>query len=140
MTLTRLAAPLFVLLAACSGEHSSDPAPAADTSSDLRASSCRGLLGTDASHYATSAPNVARELAAAVGPSFVTGGVTSISGVLRASSSTSPYTYAATLELGSWSMVGTTTFDGASGSELFVRIENAPAHTLFDAMTSATQT
>lgn len=152
----RFLGPVFVLtLAACSGgslpsgESESEAQPET-SASEIKGASCRGVLATDATHYAASAPNVARELAASLAPSFVVNGSAFLPGVLRASSSQSPYAYAATLELATWSTMSTTAFDGApaANGSLVIRLQGHPvtdangkaAKVLFDAMTNAAQT
>lgn len=126
-----------VALAACApSEPGAAPDDTESTESNLSATG-RGVVATNASDYALASPNVAREL--------VESGVGDIPGVLGASSSTSPYAYAATLELSAWSSVSTTTFDGgvAAPGRLYVRVDGAPgsrtgkvAKKIFDAMTN----
>lgn len=126
-----------------------DPESAETTGSELSVARSLGVVGTDGTGYAASAPNVARELAASLDPRLVTNGVAHVPGVVRAASSTSPYAYAATVELGAWSSISTTSFDLASGSSLYVWVGGSPtndvrgfkaAKALFDALTNATQT
>jgi hypothetical protein len=143
--------PLLLSISACAdpaGETASGPEIDA-TSSELQGASCRALTGLDGTGYAPGAPNVARELASSVGPAFVTKGSAFIPGVLRATQSTSPYAYAATLDLAAWSSISTTSFDSSSETSLYVWVGGSPtedvrqnklAKTLFDAMTNGLET
>jgi hypothetical protein len=105
------------------------------TESDLSATGGRGVLATDMTNYALNRPNAARELEEL--------GIAEIPGVLSASSSTSPYMHAGRLDLAAWSDVSTTSFDGASGSALYVRAQGKPtsragkvAKKIYDAMSN----
>ncbi len=142
---------LVVLGVACApADPGSETTTASESAeSDLAASGGRGVIATDATGYALTAPNVARELAASIGAGspFVTNGAVSIPNVLRATSSTSPYAYAATLELKAWTGVAASGPDGApsSNGQLWVRIEGASssaqgkmARAIYDAMTAVT--
>ena len=132
-----VAAPLLSLLVACAADSASAPGEAqqsASSEAELTADG-RGLMALDHANYALNAPNVARELAES--------GVRSIPNVLVATSSTSPYTFAATLQLSAWSGLSTTRFDASTSTSLYVRVEGPPgsragavARRIFDGMTA----
>lgn len=132
------ALPLLSLAFACAPAGSAESEEAPESAESELAATGRGLLALDHSGYALSAPNLSRDLAASVGPTFVSNGVVSIPGVLKATSSTSPYAYAATLELSAWAMVSTSSPDGDVGTSLRVRIEGRTARAVYDAMTKIT--
>ncbi len=141
---------LAASVAGCfSGEGEDSAAPAAESSAESEVRGARGacLLAVDHVHYAADRPNVGRELAESVGASLVKNGETRIPGVLRASASTSPYTFAATVSLGVWSRIGTDSWDGSEGGGLRVWIHGErgsdaarAAEAVFEAMVRADET
>jgi hypothetical protein len=127
-----------------------DPAEGAESSaSELSTSGCRGISGTDVVHYRPSDPNVSRELVASLAPSFVVNGAAFIPGVLRSTHSTSPYAYAATLELGAWSSMSMQPFGGTPDGNVYVWVGGSTredpkgykaSKAIYNAMTNAVQT
>src|SRR5262245_12267421 len=99
-----LLSSLLVAVPSCApaGEQIGPEDEASESSDSNLTATGRGVLATDGANYALAAPNVARELVAT--------GVSNIPGVLTATSSSSPFAFAATLELSDWSDVSTTTF------------------------------
>lgn len=103
----------IILLGACAPPETEEAVAA---ESELGAAApAMGIVATDGQGYVPSSPNVARELEEI--------GAADVPGVLRAASSTSPYAYAAWLELSVWSSVSTTSWDGDASPRLFVRVE-----------------
>ena len=126
----RMNARWLLLLAflGCAPSEASEDAPAEATESELTTYG-RGLLATGDGQWLNE-PNVARELDAA--------GAAHVPGVLEATHSTSPYMFAAQVELVVWSDVSTE--DG----HLVVRVEGdsntrrgKAAKAIFDALTIA---
>ena len=141
MNAARYALLAGFLLACAPAEQNGDPRgneSTESTESDLTARG-RGVLATDLVSYALNEPNVARELEAS--------GVKNIPGTLSFSQSTSPYAYAATVELSAWSSVSTSGWNGEGLNTLVLRVEGSPtsrtgkvAKAIFDAMTNAAET
>jgi hypothetical protein len=161
MSAIRLLLPLSFLafaVSACSdpagagdpATPGSDPSEVAESSaSELSASSCRGLQGTDVVHHYANQPNVARELATSFAPAFVQNGQAFIPGVLRTTHSTSPYAFAATLDLSAWSSMSTSPYGGTPDGSLYVWVGGTntedpkgykAAKAIYNAMTNAVET
>jgi hypothetical protein len=116
---------LLVAFLGCAPADAPDDPPAEATESELTTYG-RGVLGTGGGYYANQL-NVARELDLA--------GAANVPGVLTSSHSTSPYTFAAQVELVAWTSLSS--MDG----ELVLWVKGAPssrqgktAKALYDAL------
>lgn len=116
---------LVLAFLGCAPADAADEVPTDSTESDLTTNG-RGVYATGGGYYANQ-PNIARELDLA--------GAANVPGVLTSTHSTSPYTYAATVELVAWTNVS------AENGELTVWVKGKPASrpgkaakALFDAL------
>lgn len=137
VTFASLTLASLTFAAGCAPADAASPedAEASEQSESELAASARKITATAGAGYYAGQPNVAREL--------LESGVGAIPGLLSAAASDSPYAYAATVELSTWSQISTTssvTF--AATPRLTIQVEGASptrngraAKAIYDAMT-----